>query len=462
MFVEDFDITTIQPASYNPRYLSAEKMSKLVRSIREVGFLKPIIVNSTGTIIAGHQRTKCLLSMGIKTAPAYVIDSISVTDEVRFNQLHNGSDVEVGQVDQVAVDVSRPGWSWVDHDKVRVLKIGKSATQKAELVKLLTRYGEFGASVVGSDGRVIVSADYASCCKAIRKNLLVYRSSSAKEDERIVRYFSDEYGVFNYEMLEKKTYIQSLAQMHRLKGVKKRKIESTLYRLLVIPELQKGVRVLDFGAGRMGYVEMLRAKGYDIRGIEFYLLKSGGASIDTKAVNALIDDVLDDVSKNGLYDVVVCDSVLNSVDSMAAHNAVIDTVRAFCRIGGTVYFSGRSYEFTSSVMRNGIKSDLRNNVYFCDENLFTANLRLGNWFYQKFHTREMVENICREFSLTFEVNGFPRSSWQAKAVNEKPLDRERFVDAITFEFSLPLPKGTYNRADDVLNVLSKWRSEHAG
>ena len=71
------DITNIKPAKYNPRYLSPEAFEMLKESLSTLGVLKPIIVRDDNTIIAGHQRTKAMLAIGITECPAYVIDDIS-------------------------------------------------------------------------------------------------------------------------------------------------------------------------------------------------------------------------------------------------------------------------------------------------------------------------------------------------------------------------------------------------
>lgn len=57
--MELIDLRTIKPADYNPRILKENAAEKLKESIKKLGCVKPIIVNSTNnTIIAGHQRTK--------------------------------------------------------------------------------------------------------------------------------------------------------------------------------------------------------------------------------------------------------------------------------------------------------------------------------------------------------------------------------------------------------------------
>src|SRR5688572_27536237 len=133
-FDRHYDITQVQPASYNPRLISEEKILLLRESLRTIGVLKPIIVRSDRTIIAGHQRTKSMLAEGYTHAPAYIIDGISKTDEARFNQMHNGADQEIKlTADRVTVSGVQPGWNTISHENITIHKTGNNAMYKKEI-----------------------------------------------------------------------------------------------------------------------------------------------------------------------------------------------------------------------------------------------------------------------------------------------------------------------------------------
>lgn len=93
------NIDEITPASYNPRKISNQQFEKLKESISLNGFVMPILVNKSNmTIIAGHQRTKAAKAIGIKEVPVFFCDGINKADEIKFNQIHNGTDNEMGAV----------------------------------------------------------------------------------------------------------------------------------------------------------------------------------------------------------------------------------------------------------------------------------------------------------------------------------------------------------------------------
>lgn len=99
---------SLNPARYNPRLLTPEAQENLKKSITELGIIKPIIIRrSDKRIMAGHQRTKTMKLLGYTHVPAFVLDGVNSTDEVRFSQLHNYAECEVSEV-QPDIHVSVP------------------------------------------------------------------------------------------------------------------------------------------------------------------------------------------------------------------------------------------------------------------------------------------------------------------------------------------------------------------
>jgi len=93
--VFDHDLRTLKAADYNPRQIDAVTFAKLRASVRALGCVKPIIARGN-VIVAGHQRTRAMLEEGIFNAPVFLLGrDASTYDEVRFNQLHNGTDMDV-------------------------------------------------------------------------------------------------------------------------------------------------------------------------------------------------------------------------------------------------------------------------------------------------------------------------------------------------------------------------------
>ncbi|EKU4728648.1 MULTISPECIES: ParB N-terminal domain-containing protein [Citrobacter] len=86
------DITPLYGAKYNPRHIDDKELELLADSIKFLGLVKPLIARGD-LLVAGHQRTKVLQRLGINTAAVYKLPrETTVYDEIRFNQLHNGTD----------------------------------------------------------------------------------------------------------------------------------------------------------------------------------------------------------------------------------------------------------------------------------------------------------------------------------------------------------------------------------
>lgn len=466
MFDPAHPISSLRPAAYNPRRIRQAQFDSLRESVRFLGVVKPVII-SNGTIIAGHQRTKAMTAEGWQTTPAHIIGEVSTAEEIRFNQLHNGSDIDDAEL---GAEIPRMpiGWHVIQPANITFkTTIARGAVRRQEIMRLLTKHGPWGASVATEDGEVISSADYAVSCKTLGLPLHVCVISNSKR-ELALKYLAGQYGEYSYEHLPRQTWGQALAQMNRLNGGGKAEMISKTYENIVIPNVTKQHRILDFGAGKLAYVKRLKGAGYNIRGIEFYLQRNG--KIAHEEVNRHIDRLCQDVCENGLFDVVICDSVLNSVDTVEAERNVMMSLSALCKRGGTIIFSGRSLDFETSHLNHktykGKKATSRH-VQFLDENNITAIFSAGIWRYQKFHNYEHIRDLCgryigTEFQL-FDSLGNPlkraskinTSGWACLARNDRPASVVDLKSALEFEFNLPLPHGKrYGRGTDILLAVS--------
>lgn len=88
MKVEQVNIKDLKANPKNPRKITQFELKKLVRSIKEFGFVDPIIVNNNSErnniIVGGHQRVLAATKMGYKTVPVTYVD----LDEDKENMLN--------------------------------------------------------------------------------------------------------------------------------------------------------------------------------------------------------------------------------------------------------------------------------------------------------------------------------------------------------------------------------------
>jgi ParB family transcriptional regulator, chromosome partitioning protein len=465
--IVDIDISAISGASYNPRAISEEKIATLRESIECLGIIKPIIVRKEdGTILAGHQRTKSAKLSGYSTIKGFYLTDVNSTDEVRFNQLHNLSECEISEkapVILVTALIPAGEFSIVKNRDIQIISPGEKNQAVNQLSKLILRYGQFANAIINQDGRVIISAVYAKAVKLLGLDLWVYRIPKEKEILAL-KYFSMEYGQFSYEHIERKTYIQSLAQKNRLRSESHSR--STLYEKVILPKLSKNDNALDFGAGQRDYSKMLSKKGYRIFPLEFYLRRPGADVIWMSEIIRDFQRIENHLATIGQFDVVICDSVMNSVDSIQAQNSVLITLSALCKKGGTIFWSGIPLKFKKMHINRKNTFDNKESAAFLDDNGFTGNYRYGEWYFQKYHTRSEVETLNRKYfsnrfsvydrgliSPSGELNG---SAYQVETVNDKLPSEKEVIEALTFEFSLPLPGGERHQlVDRILSAYQK-------
>ena len=452
--VNDIDIDSIKPAAYNPRKIAEEQKRELCKSIRKFGLIVPILVNrKDNVIIAGHQRTEAARLVGIETVPVQYVEGISLGDEIKFNQIHNAT--EYGTV-KVRFDGDAEHGKFIELDNEGFTAIENTATVVKVICGLTLKYGNVLSAVI-CKGDVILGGDYVKACKVLGIKVNAYVCDDSMHDD-LLHYFGEDYGEFSYDHIKRDTYVQGLAQLYRnvSRDDGKRANHSTLYVRHVIPYLKErssASTVLDFGCGKGDYIRNLKARGYGAMGVEFF--NNNGKAIDVSKGNRMIDDLVKHLQERRQFDVVVCDSVLNSVDSMQAERSVMDFLNLVA--SDRLFISGRPLDAVSRIMK--YKKDAANEwraVEFLDADNFSANYRSGKWYFQHYHGKEQIKKSLEEsgfeiVKLDWEKWG---RSWQCEAAKTRELPSQRYIDAIDFEFDLPLPNGrSYKRNGDVKRAL---------
>jgi ParB-like chromosome segregation protein Spo0J len=70
-------VTTLRPDPRNARTHSKSQIDQIVASIRQFGFVNPILADIEGRIIAGHGRLLAAKAMGLSEVPTIHIDGLS-------------------------------------------------------------------------------------------------------------------------------------------------------------------------------------------------------------------------------------------------------------------------------------------------------------------------------------------------------------------------------------------------
>jgi ParB family transcriptional regulator, chromosome partitioning protein len=454
IFKPDVVIDSLRPADYNPRRITDESLARLVESLKTLGIIKPVIALEDGLIVAGHQRSRAARIAGFTHTPVcYLTKKPNPQDEIRFNQLHNGTDLDSGAEDCWVEPSETEGFAMSRVVKGNFRAVG--AGVRNEVAQMLTAYGNWGGCVASMQGQVLSSASYALAASVIGFPVRVFYVDDEKA-ELVREIFSQAYGQYDYTKIKRESYNQTFAQPFRLRSANNNDA-SVAYEKLV-STFPKSTRILDFGCGQGDYVRTLKKLDFDIHGVEFFRRKGG--KLDISASQKMIDGLILGIKHFGLFDVVVCDFVINSVDSPQAENDVLACVNAFLKPGGTAFFSGRTMDLTATAHESTLDSTRRRKVQFLDDHNMSALYRADNWFFQKFHTDEQVHELVRRFFNESGEYEFLRSESQWQVVVNKAKQAPDIRGGIEREFNLPLPEGkSFNRHGEVLAAMERFISE---
>jgi DNA modification methylase len=115
-------VDTLRPYERNARTHSKSQIRQIAESIKEFGFTNPILINSNGTIVAGHGRVQAAKQMGMSQVPTICLSELT-PDQIRAYVIADNRLAE------------KAGWD------ESILKI--------ELQHLLTLESEFDVTITG-------------------------------------------------------------------------------------------------------------------------------------------------------------------------------------------------------------------------------------------------------------------------------------------------------------------------
>lgn len=111
--VQYWPIDKVKPYPNNPRN-NDEAVEYVANSIREFSFQQPLVVDTDGTIIAGHTRLKAAKRLGMETVPVVVADNLTPA-QVNAYRLADNKVAEAATWDMDALAVELQGLE-VDFD----------------------------------------------------------------------------------------------------------------------------------------------------------------------------------------------------------------------------------------------------------------------------------------------------------------------------------------------------------
>ena len=453
-FIKEYKIDKLLEADYNPRKINENSFELLKESLKNFGTIKPLIVNSlNNTIIAGHQRFKALKSIGYTTAPVIKIKSISQKDEIMFNLFHNSIETSSSKVSLSCIGDLPFGYNFITPKYINI-RINSNPMVVKELSKLIIKYENWGSIICDENGTVVLNSEYAIACKLLNMDLLVYKMKNS-DVKRLKKYLNQDYGQYYYDNLDIRDYNQTFCQMNRLSGEKF--LKSTTYTNYVLPVLDKNTRVLDFGAGKCAYPMFLKNQGYKIFMYEPFIRKEKSHDLDIDKVVSFITEINNDLIKNGLYDIVILDSVLNSITSQDMQHNVLQSANAFLKDSGKLIIGTRSLGKIISGMQTKQATNDKRELEFLDKDNFSITFRNGVWTKQRFTTKAQLKKELLPYFNEVEVYGNEtRSNIYAICKKPKRFSEEEYRKALNIELNMEYPNDyRHNRHTNLVTSILK-------
>lgn len=452
-FIEKYPVKKLTGADYNPRKISDESFKKLQESLKKFGIVIPVIINSNNILIAGHQRTKAMKAIGLSETPVFISKrEINVIDEINFNLRHNMVETNKSLIKVTDNEVPTDKFYWISPKNIELIK--NDNVEKIDYIgKLLNRYGQFDSIVLDSENNIIMNSEYAVACKLENKSVLCYKLKKGIEKE-FLKYMNVDYGEYNFDNLNIKNYNQTYLQPS---ARSQKNPTSVLYNDYILPFLKKNKvnkSIFDFGAGKLTYVKLLRKQGVNIYGYEpFYRSKSMPSVINIGASVKMIQLINSYLKKGKLFDLGVCDTVINATINQEYEDCVCTSCNALLDKDGKMFFATRSVNRHN---RENVKKTTgrMGKLRFLDKNNFGVYNIHGVWNITNFHNENTLRKLLEKYFEKVEVSE-PNN---LVAICEKPieLDLGHVEECLIKEFNIEYPNNYHhNKHEELVNTILK-------
>ncbi|MER2008513.1 MAG: ParB N-terminal domain-containing protein [Psychrobacillus sp.] len=458
----------------NARRISDESLDDLAISIQTLGIIRPLILNDKMELMSGNQRTKTMRKIGVKESPAVIMRGIAKNDYINFTLLvnsieHNKSEVIIDNPKEIEYN----RFVKVENDRIHTINF-KNPVVRRDIATSIVKYGQWGNVIINDRGQCIFNSDYASTMETIGYPVWVYKVNR-KQEKFIMDYFFREYGVYSYDHLNLPSYPQTYVQPQRVIGLggMGNGMRSVLYDEIAREEFNtKDKRIMDFGSGKKAVPNHLKNMGYNIHTYEpFYKVvgteRNQVTYFDIDEITGDIHNINREVENNGLFDVVMCEAVLNSTISKKMELYVIATVNSLCGKDGTAYLSSRSLkrlkQFASTNDKNRQAIDNSKRTFELDENGMYLSYRKGHYTAQKYHDEQKLKETLEVFfEEVQQVWGKDTSATSIyfKCRNPREIDESYLREVLNEEFNLEYPNGyRHNEHIELVETLVKAHGE---
>ncbi len=178
-------------------------------------------------------------------------------------------------------------------------------------------------------------------------------------------------------------------------------------------------------------------------------------SFDISKIVSFIEEIKNDISKNGLYDIVILDSVLNSITSLEMQHNVLLACNSLLKNNGTLILGTRSLGKTTATLKSKQATERKRDIEFLDDESFSVTFRNGVWTKLRFTTKErLYQELIPYFNNIETLGNETRSNIYAICKNPIRFSNEEHEKALNTEFNMTYPNEfKHNKHMELVNTI---------
>lgn len=116
MKIRDKRISEITPYDKNAKKHDKRQIANVAESIRQYGFVQPVVIDRDGVIVIGHCRAEAAKKLGMKTVPCVCVDDLTPEQVNALRLVDNKSNESAWDLDLLAEELPELDLSAFDFD----------------------------------------------------------------------------------------------------------------------------------------------------------------------------------------------------------------------------------------------------------------------------------------------------------------------------------------------------------
>lgn len=177
MKVEMRELDSIKPYAKNAKKHDQTQIDNVAESIRQYGFVQPIVVDRDGVIVIGHCRALGAKKLGLKEVPCVCVDDLTEEQVRKLRIVDNKSNESDWDLELLADEIADLDFSdfdfgfQIDEEKEQEENESESAVEEIPQSKV----GVFSVSAFGMNSECFFAIDVnrgasgADCCVLYKK-----------------------------------------------------------------------------------------------------------------------------------------------------------------------------------------------------------------------------------------------------------------------------------------------------